>query len=218
MSEPASVTPPAEPAPATAPAAQPAPAAAPAPEPAKAASAGEDLAAQVKAQDKLLKQLTKELESTKARAAEADTLKSSLAETLGLGKKDDPAAAATALQERLALLEKQVSRNVAREAVRGSGVTFAPGVEPDDVLAFMGSIDVDVNAGALRDADGFKAALSGLLERKPFLQAPAKPAGPNIGIPASPLPVSGAPPQPAAPTQKVQVTGASIFAPGARVN
>lgn len=186
-----------------------APAAAPA-EPAKAEPAI-DYAAQLKALEKIHAKQAKELEAIKAKASEADDIKARLADALGLGKKEDPAAAAEALRQRLAQLETQVARNVLRESVRSSGVTFADGVDPDDVLAFLGSIEVDVTAGAIKDASDFKARMDALLERKPFLRAPAAPAARGVPAPAPSAAPPTAPVKQAAP-RKIDLSSArSIF-------
>lgn len=182
-------------APVAAPAASAPPAAPPAEAAAKPAADAVD-PAQIKALEKQAKALAKELEAAKAKAAEADTLREAVAASLGLAKKADPAEAITQLQEKLRQREAKVARSVLIESVRSSGVEFAAGVEPADVLALLGGTEdaVDVDAFALRDADGFKARLSELLERKPYLRAQAKPA-------ATGLPVQ-APAQPAPPTAK----------------
>lgn len=179
-----------------------APVAAPAAAPVEAKPAEKPAAdvvdpAALKALEKQAKALAKELESTKSKAAEADALREAIANALGLGKKADPAEAITALQEKLRQREAKVARAILVESVRKSGIDFAQGVDPDDVLSLMGSSDdaVDVDAFALKSPDDFKARLDSLLERKPYLRAP--PPAPQRGLPSAP-----AQPQAAAPTKK----------------
>ena len=171
---------------ATAPAAAPAaaPVEAKAAEPAKAAPVVDGDA--MRDLEKRAAKLEKAAKDAEAKAKDADDLRARLADALGLAKKADPAEAIAALQSKLAQREAKVARAILVESVRKAGIDFAQGVDPDDVLALMGSTDdaVDVDAFALKSPDDFKVKLSALLERKPYLRAP--PPAPSRGLPSAP--------------------------------